>query len=320
MMFDLANVQPFHIAMAVSGFVFVLTIYIGLAVTSRGVVRRRIAAGPNTSGGLGERHRSQQRTLDAERITQLIERAGRMLHVPGGGEPKQLRKQLVQAGFFSPVAVPIFHLVRVVLAGLLAIGVPLVATMLDLELSGFRLMIGTVACAFIGLLLPGVALDRLRNYQNLNYRNAFPDFMDLLVVCVESGQSLPAALDRVSKEIVQFCPGLGANLHIVTLELRAGRTLSDALEGLQGRTALEEVRSLQLLLKQSEELGASIAPTLRVFAEEMRNKRLMAAEAKAHALPVKMTIPMALFIFPLIFLVLLTPVVIRWVENMPDFK
>ena len=147
--------------------------------------------------------------------------------------------------------------------------------MLDLELSGFRLMIGTVACAFIGLLLPGAALDRLRSYQHLNYRNAFPDFMDLLVVCVESGQSLPAALDRVSKEIVQFCPGLGANLHIVTLELRAGRTLSDALEGLQGRTALEEVRSLQLLLKQSEELGASIAPTLRVFAEEMRNKRFV---------------------------------------------
>ena len=79
-------------------------------------------------------------------------------------------------------------------------------------------------------------------------------------------------------------------------------------------------RSILFAAVGAEELGASIAPTLRVFAEEMRNKRLMAAEAKAHALPVKMTIPMALFIFPLIFLVLLTPVVIRWVVNMPDFK
>ena len=318
-MFDLTNVQPFHIALAVSGFIFVLTAYVGLAVTSRGAVRRRIAAGPDTTGGLGERHRSQQRTLDAERITQLIDRAGRMLHVPGGVEAKQLRKQLVQAGFFSPLAVPVFYIVRVILAAVLALGVPLVATMLSLELSGFRLTIGSGVFAVIGLLLPGVALDRLRARQCLSYQKAFPDFMDLLVVCVESGQSLPAALDRVSKEIVQFCPGLGANLHIVTLELRAGRTLSEALEGLQERTALEEVRSLQLLLKQSEELGASIAPTLRVFAEEMRNKRLMTAEAKAHALPVKMTIPMGLFIFPLIFLVLMTPVVIRYIENMPDF-
>jgi tight adherence protein C len=317
-MFDLTNVQPFHIALAVSGFIFVITVYVGLALTSRGTVRRRIAAGP--AGGFGERHRSQQRTMDAERITRLIDRAGRLLHVPGGGEAKELRKQLVQAGFFSPMAVPVFHLVRVVLAAVLAIGAPLVATMFSLELSGFRLMVGSGVFAVIGLLLPGVAVDRLRARQRLSYQNAFPDFMDLLVVCVESGQSLPAALDRVSKEIVQFCPGLGANLHIVTLELRAGRTLSDALEGLQGRTALEEVRSLQLLLKQSEELGASIAPTLRVFAEEMRNKRLMAAEAKAHALPVKMTIPMALFIFPIIFLVLMTPVVIRYIENMPDFK
>jgi tight adherence protein C len=87
--------------------------------------------------------------------------------------------------------------------------------------------------------------------------------------------------------------------------------LTEALDGLADRLGIEEVQSLRLLLKQSEELGASIATSLRVFSDEMRDKRLMRAETKAHALPVKMTLPLGLFIFPVILLVIMLPVVIR---------
>ncbi len=187
----------------------------------------------------------------------------------------------------------------------------LVEKVFSLDLLGPFLPLIAATAGGIGFIGPSVWLDWRKNFMRSRYRNAFPDFMDLVVVCVESGQSLPGAIDRVSHEIVQFSPQLGANLHLVSLELRAGRTLVDSLSALHERVDIDEVRSLQILLKQSEELGASIAATLRIFSEEMREKRLMRAEAKAHALPVKMTIPLGLFIFPVIMMVILVPVIIR---------
>ena len=143
------------------------------------------------------------------------------------------------------------------------------------------------------------------------YRNAFPDFIDLLVVCIEAGQSLQGALDRVSREVATYSPALSANLRIASLEVRAGIRLSDAISNLYTRVGIEEVKSLGLLLKQSEDLGTSIATSLRVFSDEMRDKRLMRAETKAHALPVKMTLPLGFFIFPVILMVIMLPVIIR---------
>lgn len=165
--------------------------------------------------------------------------------------------------------------------------------------------------ALFSLVFIPVALDfRIRSMQE-KYRRAFPDMMDLLVICVESGQSLPAAIAQVSRELMQISPQLGFNLHLVSLELRAGSTLSMSLLNLHGRLGLDEVKSLAVLLKQSEELGASIAGTLRVFSDEMREKRLVRAETKANMLPVKMTIPLGLFIFPVVMMVIMVPVVIR---------
>jgi tight adherence protein C len=185
------------------------------------------------------------------------------------------------------------------------------AGLLPIKIPGALLMVVTACAALLGLILPSIALDFRIRYMREKYRRVFPDLMDLLVVCIESGQSLPSALDRVGREIIGLCPELGANLHLLNLELRAGSTIADALSSLHARLGIEEVRSLAVLLKQSEELGVSIADTLRVYADEMRDKRLSRAEARANALPVKMTIPLGLFIFPVILLVILTPIVIR---------
>jgi len=309
-----SDLQPVLIAALFSLLVFMIAVYGSRALQSRGSVQRRISATPaldvHVHGG-----RRSQRFIDANRTSGFLERASRMVELGGSLDPTSLRKQLIQAGFFSTSAVPLYHAVRLLAAGGLAVLLPLVAAALSLNFPGYFLIVASVAAALSGLILPSVALDRLRSNLRARYRNAFPDFMDLLVVCIESGQSLPGAIERVSKEIVQFCPPLGMNLHLVHLELRAGRTMSEALGGLEERTGIEEVRSLKLLLKQSEELGASIASTLRVFGDEMRNKRLMAAEAKAHALPVKMAVPLALFIFPIILIVILTPAVVRIQEG-----
>jgi tight adherence protein C len=163
----------------------------------------------------------------------------------------------------------------------------------------------------LGLILPPIYVDYRRGVMQQQYRHAFPDFMDLLVVCVESGQSLQSAIDRVGHEMLQVCPELGANLHMMGLELRAGSTLPAALKGLSERIGLEEVQSLAVLLKQSEELGSGIALALRTYSDEMREKRLSRAETRANALPVKMTIPLGLCVFPVILLVIMVPALIR---------
>src|SRR4030095_7015997 len=143
------------------------------------------------------------------------------------------------------------------------------------------------------------------------HRTGFPDFMDLLVVCADAGLSMEAALDRVGSELADSYPSLSANIHMATLEIRAGRTMTEALDHLGDRLALDEARSFATLIQQSAELGSSITDALRVYSDDMRHKRLSRAEAKAYALPAKLTIPMMLCIFPVLFVVILLPVIVR---------
>lgn len=306
------QIQPIHIAFTIALVVFVLSLLAGRIMQGRGAIRRRISATSGGSADFGDVQDRRSLSFETDsRATSVVERVGSLFKPDDSAATSELRKQLVQAGFFAPSAMAVYNGSRVAVALATALLVPLVEKMLALELLGSYLPVASAMSGGIGFLLPGVWLDWRRNAMRTRYRNAFPDFMDLVVVCIEAGQSLQGAIDRVSHEIVQFSPELGANLHLVSLELRAGRTLVDALIALQERVDIEEVRSLQILLKQSEELGSSIATTLRIFSEEMREKRLVRAEAKAHALPVKMTIPLGLFIFPVILMVILVPVVIR---------
>jgi tight adherence protein C len=135
--------------------------------------------------------------------------------------------------------------------------------------------------------------------------------MDLLVVCADSGLSMEAALGRVGRELADSYPSLSANIHMGTLEIRAGRTTTEALEHLGDRLGLEEARSFATLIQQSEELGSSVTEALRVYSDDMRHKRLSRAEEKAYSLPVKLSLPMMICIFPVIFVVILLPVFVR---------
>jgi tight adherence protein C len=135
--------------------------------------------------------------------------------------------------------------------------------------------------------------------------------MDLLVVCADSGLSMEAALSRVGGELTESYPSLCANIHMTNLEIRAGRTLTEALEHMADRLGLDEARSFSTLIQQSTELGSSITDALRVYSDDMRHKRLSRAEEKAYALPAKLSVPMMVCIFPVIFVVILLPVIVR---------
>jgi tight adherence protein C len=305
------QIQPNHIAFVIGLVVFVLSLVAARTLLGKGTIRRRIST---DAGGVELLDQRDRRSLSFEsdsKAASFLARVGSLLQPDSASSLSDLRKNLVQAGFFSRSAVLVYQGTRLVSAIGFTLAVLVADRIFRVEVPGQFLPAIAALSGGIGFIAPSVWLDWRKNVMRTRYRNAFPDFMDLVVVCVESGQSLPGAIDRVSHEIVQFSPELGANLHVVSLELRAGRTLVDALAAMNERVDIEEIKSLQILLKQSEELGASISTTLRIFSEEMREKRLVRAEAKALALPVKMTIPLGLFIFPVILMVILVPVIIR---------
>jgi tight adherence protein C len=154
-------------------------------------------------------------------------------------------------------------------------------------------------------------IDKRIKTRRFEHRMGFPDFMDLLVVCADSGLSMEAAFERVSRELGETYPSLTANIHITNLEIRAGRNLKERLERFGERLGIEEARAFATLINQSIDLGSSITDALRVYSDDMRHKRLSRAEEKAYALPAKLSVPMMVCIFPVIFVVILLPVFVK---------
>jgi tight adherence protein C len=224
---------------------------------------------------------------------------------------KMLRKQLLQAGFLDPRAAAYYFIARTVLAVGFAIAaffaVPL---LLPDTKSMFWVYVG--AAGLIGYMAPGFYLSRRIARRQQEHRAGFPDFMDLLVVCADAGLSMEAALDRVGRELADSYPSLGANIHMATLEIRAGRSLSEALEHFGDRLGLDEARSFAMLVQQSEELGSSISDALRVYSDDMRHKRLSRAEEKAYSLPAKLSVPLVLCVFPVLVIVIMLPAYVRF--------
>ena len=219
-----------------------------------------------------------------------------------------LRSKLIQAGIFWPEAVVAFVAVRIVF------GLAFAAASGGLALSqdaAMEVLAGaTLAARTLGYLAAGFALDRLIGSRRAQHRDGFPDVMDLMLVCSQAGLSIEAAINRIAHEIAVVYPSLSLHLDIAARELRGGKPLADAIESLAHQLGIEEARSFSTLLQQSKDLGASLSQSLRAYADDMRNKRIMHAEEKAYALPAKLVIPLTLFIFPTIFVVILLPTVV----------
>jgi tight adherence protein C len=227
------------------------------------------------------------------------------------GARDKLRRRLVGAGFFRRQAVHYYVLARIasiiILPGLAFVfsGLLLAGT------TGFIRMMLVLVAFLIGAAVPDFYLARRHRALAQCYRQEFPDLLDLLVVCVDAGLSLEAAFERVTSEISKRSRELGMHLEMMGAEVRAGRSTVEALESLADRLGLDEAASFVAMLRQSIELGSDIGDALRVFSDEMRDKRLLRAEEKANKLSVKMVIPLGLFIFPVVLLVTILPVIIK---------
>jgi tight adherence protein C len=240
----------------------------------------------------------------------LIERTTRHYSSVDDKNMKMLRHRLVQAGIFDPRAVGFFFLVRAVLAIVLA-AIACLALPILTRADNSTVWAAAGIGGLLGYLAPSFVLDRIIAARRAEYRAGFPDFLDLLVVCADAGLGMSGALERVGRELGQSYPNLSANIHMANLEIRAGRTMSEALEHFGDRLGFDEVRAFATLIQQSEELGSSITDALRVYSEDMRHKRLSVAEEKAYALPSKLAVPLMICVFPVLFVVILLPVFVR---------
>ncbi|RVD52631.1 MULTISPECIES: type II secretion system F family protein [unclassified Mesorhizobium] len=267
------------------------------SLTSEGIVDRRSLAGQEQLLKI-----SAQRPVDAYFRSMEKER----------NEPNALEAKLFRAGFYQPSAPLIYTLSRLgaVCIGFL-VAYALLVRVLPPQLPAFMAFAGSALFGLACIVIPAILLDRFENAQKNIYRRGFPDFMDMMITCADAGMSLEAAVERVGAELAGTHKWLGIQLAIMNLQLRAGKPLREALRELADRIGLEEARSLAVLFRQSEELGTSLTDALRVYSDEMRGQRILSAEEKANALPVKMMIPLGLCIFPVVMMVIMLPVIIR---------
>ena len=214
---------------------------------------------------------------------------------------------LVHAGFDGSTAPAVYAAARVASAVVLPLLTFLIMPRANVLYFAAAMALGVM----VGLLAPPAVLQNLARSRQEKIRRSLPDCMDLMVVCVEAGVSLDAAILRVAREMGPSHPDLGGELMTVNRRVNAGMPREQAMHGLWLRTGVEELRGLSANMIQSEKWGTSIATVLRVFAETLRRKRKQAAEKKAATAPLKMMIPLALFIFPTIFIVLMGPAVIK---------
>ena len=285
-----------------------LTFCVMAVVRVQGSVKRRaanIGRVGDIGGGSGNRSLRHSSVKAAQRV---IEYTTRHYSSDNKEETKVLRRRMIQAGIYEPRAVAFFFLGRTALAIALA---ALMFMFVPAEYGGPAFWLWTGFGGIIGYLGPSLYIDKRIKARKAEHLSGFPDFMDLLVVCADAGLSMEASLDRVGRELSDSYPSLTANLHMTNLEIRAGRTMSEALEHLGDRLGIEEARSFATLIQQSAELGSSITEALRVYSDDMRHKRLSRAEEKAYSLPAKLSVPMMICIFPVLFVVILLPVFVK---------
>jgi tight adherence protein C len=225
-----------------------------------------------------------------------------------------LRQRLISAGFSATYAPRVYTLLRLVLVVGLPVLVLLMFAMGDDSPSMFKLYMSLVIAAAMGLYLPSLFVRARADRRQRELINGFPDALDLMLVCVEAGLGLEAAFSRVGMEMTTSHPLLAEQFGAVVLELRAGRSHDDALRRMADRAGVDDIRAFCTLLIQSTKLGSSIAQTLRTYSSEMREKRRLRAEEKAHRLPVLISIPLVACMLPTMIGVLMLPAAIRVVR------
>lgn len=254
----------------------------------------------------------------SQAIRTTLPKMGKHLMPEDAEEQTKLKTRLIHAGLYHPQALSIFLGIKMFL--ILAPTIcGLLLGLIGLIPTNYGLMLG--ACASIGGLIgPSFWLDRQKSNRQSQLRRSLPDTLDLLVICMEAGLSLRAALQRITGELEGVHPLLAFELKIVQREVQIGHPLGDALRTLAARTDLDDIRNLAAAIKNAERFGSSMVKTLRTFGDTLRVRRQQKAEEMAQKAGTKILFPTLLFIFPAIFLIILGPAAIQLIDIMGNLK
>lgn len=232
----------------------------------------------------------------------------------GGVKVKELKKVLIQAGIYQEQAPLIYFGLKLGLS--VAIPVLIMPWLFGRGVPTILLLAGFFLFVILGYFVPTLILNHLVESRKRKIQEGLPDALDLLVVCVEAGQGLNAAMKRVSEDLNLSNPVLARELSQVNLEINAGLEREAALRNLADRTGVEEVASLTSMLIQADRFGTSLAQSLKVQSETLRTTRRQKLEELAAKTPVKLVFPLLLFIFPALMVVIIGPATIRIMENL----
>src|SRR5438270_2936610 len=269
------------------------------------------------------RQRERERLNKSEKVSlrqspkQLVSKVVEDFNLGKWLAQEAARDKLIMAGYRGHAPYVTFLFARAVTPIVLFIGTVLyvfVITHMDRSLT-VKLGI-CVGAAYLGLQAPMIFLKNAISKRQLSIKRAFPDALDLLLICIESGMSIEVAFRKVSMEIGSQSPALAEEFSLTTAELSYLQDRKVAYENLAKRVGLEGVKSVCLALQQSERYGTPLGQSLRVMAQENRDMRMNEAEKKAAALPPKLTVPMILFFLPVLFIVILGPTYIK-IQMMP---
>jgi tight adherence protein C len=264
---------------------------------------------------LGDQNPAGTVTLDDTSATNFAERIAEPINrlVPASAaDAQKLQKQLMMAGFRSPNAVAVYRVVQLTSMLALPALVLLVFTFLTRPLNSA--LIPLLLSLFIGFILPRFVLNRLIASRKLRITWGLADALDLMVITMEAGLGLNAAMLKVCEELKDVHPDISKEFELANLEIRVGRERSEALRNLAERTGVEDLNSLVGMLIQADRFGTSIARAVRVYSDSLRTKRRQRAEQAAQKAAFKLLLPLGALLFPTMFIIILGPALLNIVD------
>ena len=314
------GLEQYPLILAISAFLFLLLIIVAVFSYLLESANKNKLISKIRTGGIGDGYdryddaSSQKSNRFVRGLLGFLDKLGqkKVQQTPSSYSP--LRIRFLQAGLRGPMVPSVFWGTKL----MLSMALPILFFITRFSFSNFfdtflttnHTILIYVVLALIGFYLPALWLSDRISRRKVRLQHSLPDALDFMVVCVEAGLGLNAAISRVSEEIAPSHKDLGEELKIVNLEIRAGKARRDALRNFALRSDIEDVRQLVTVLIQTERFGTSLTQALRVFSDSFRQRRSEIAEERAHKLPVKLVFPMMLFIFPSIFVVAGAPAMV----------
>jgi tight adherence protein C len=263
---------------------------------------------------------SLSRTASTHKVATVINILSKLSLPEEGWQSSSVQIKFLQAGIRNKNAPQYYFAVKTLLTLVLPVVLALFLHFTQPDIPFTRTMLLVLLTAAAGYYLPEIFLRLVTQQRIERMRNSLPDMIDLMVVCAESGMGIDAAIARLSREMARTDPDLAEEFYLSSLEMRAGANRIEAIRNLALRSRLEDMKDLVSMLVQADKFGTSLAESLRIQSDMMRSRRTQRAEEIAAKIPVKMTLPLGLFIFPTLLIVLLGPAILELIEALSKTK